>query len=81
MRIKADSIIIERSLSGYTLKQPVIIKLERVLAVKEKGLVAFIVTSFLNERPQLIPYVFDNQSLFKMARHFLRHCSVPTKAA
>ena len=32
-------------------------------------------SSFLSERPALLIFVFDNQTIIKMARHFLRHCS------
>jgi hypothetical protein len=75
MQIKGDSIIIERSAIGYKLRQPVILNLDKVLAAREKGLIAYIFKAFASDRPALIPYVFDNQSLLKMARHFLRHCS------
>jgi site-specific recombinase XerD len=75
MKILGDVIIIEESLKGYKLKQPIEIKLEKILAAREKGLIHYIVSAFLSERPAIISYVFDNQSLIKMARHFLRHCS------
>ncbi len=75
MQIQGDSIIIERSAIGYKLRQPVVLSLDKVLAAREKGLIAYIFKAFASDRPALIPYVFDNQSLLKMARHFLRHCS------
>jgi hypothetical protein len=75
IEIQDDKIIIERSLRGWKLQHPVTLSLSKVLAAKEKGLVAYILTAFLSERPPLIPFVFDNQSLLKMARHFLRHRS------
>ena len=70
MKILGDVVIIEESLKGYKLKQPIEIKLEKILAAREKGLIHYIVSAFLSERPALIPYVFDNQTLIKMARHF-----------
>ncbi|MDR2699252.1 MAG: tyrosine-type recombinase/integrase [Nitrososphaerota archaeon] len=73
--IKDNQIIIEKSTIGYKLKQPVIIELDKVLDAKEIGIVNYVITSLLNDRPQLIPYVFNNQSLLKMARRFLRHFS------
>ncbi len=73
--IQDDKIIITHSLRGWKLRQPVILSLNKVLAAKERGLVTYILTAFLSDRPPMIPLVFDNQSLLKMARHFLRHCS------
>jgi site-specific recombinase XerD len=75
LKIQGNIVTIEKSTSGYKLRQPVIIKLDKILAAKEKGLVNYVITSLLNERPQLIPYVFNNESLLKMARQFLRHRS------
>ncbi len=75
MKIQGNIVIIEEGLTGHKLKQPVTIELEKVLAAKEKGLVNYILTAFISERPAIIPFVFDNQSILKMARHFLRHCS------
>lgn len=65
----------EQGIRGWKLKEPVTLSLSKVLAAKEKGLVAYILGAFLSERPALITFVFDNQSIIKMARHFLRHCS------
>lgn len=73
--IQGDKILIEKGLKGWKLKTPIILELNKVLAAREKGLVAYILNSFVSERPALLPLVFDNQSLLKMARHFLRHCS------
>ncbi len=75
MKIQGDTVIIEQSLKGWKLREPVTLSLNRVLAAKEKGLVAYILNALLSERPPLIPFVFNNQSLVKLARHFLRRCS------
>jgi site-specific recombinase XerD len=75
IKIQDDSVILERSPRGWKLRQPVKLSLEKVLAVRERGLVAYIFSSFASERPNLIPFVFNNKSLIRMARHFLRHCS------
>jgi site-specific recombinase XerD len=80
IQIQGNTVLIERSLRGWKLKEPVTLPLDQILAVKEKGLVDFILKSFLGERPKLISYVLDNQSLIKMARHFLRHCSSSTRS-
>ena len=75
MKIQGDSVFFEKSLRGYKLQQPIEINLQKMLSAKEKGLVAYIINAFISERPALIPFVFDNQSIIRMARHFLRHCS------
>ncbi len=75
LRIEGDKVILEYTLRGWKLQQPVSLSLDKMLAAKEKGLITYILSSFLSERPNLIPFVFDNQSVIKMARHFLRHCS------
>jgi len=74
-KIQDGSLILEISLKGWKLKQPVKLNLGKVLAAGEKGLVSYIITAFTSERPNLLPFLFDNQSLIKLARHFLRHCS------
>jgi site-specific recombinase XerD len=78
--IQGNNVRIERSLKGWKLKEPVNVQLDKILAVKEKGLVDYILRSLIGERPKLIPYMLDNQSLIKMARHFLRHCSSSNKS-
>ena len=75
MTIKDETVTIERSLRGWRLQKPVTISLTKVLAAKEKGLINYVLSAFLSERPALIEFVFDNPSVLKMARHFLRHCS------
>jgi len=75
LEIEADNVILEKSIRGWKLKTPIIIPVEKVLNVKEKGLIEFIIKSFIAERPQLITYALDNKSIIRMARHFLRHCS------
>jgi site-specific recombinase XerD len=76
--IKDDIILFEYSKRGFKLREPVAVNLPKVLAAREKGLVEYIFNSFLSDRPGLLPYVFDNQSLLKVSRHLLRHCSGST---
>ncbi|MCL5876556.1 MAG: hypothetical protein M1540_01935 [Candidatus Bathyarchaeota archaeon] len=80
MLIQGNQIIIEKGLKNSKLKHPIALSLDKVLAAKEKGLIIYIFNAFLCERPGLIQYVFDNQSILKMARHFLRHCSGSLKS-
>jgi hypothetical protein len=75
LKIQGNSVIIEYTLRNWRLQNPVVLNLEKVLAAKEKGLIEYILKAFISERPGLLTFVFDNQSIIKMARHFLRHCS------
>ena len=70
-----DTIIIERSLSDFKLRKPISINLNKILEAQEIGLVEYIIKSCLSYQPSIIPYIFENKSLVKVARHFLRHCS------
>ena len=72
---QGDKVVIERSLNDWKLREPLVIELKKILEIKEKGLVDYIIRSCLNERPSIILYIFDNQSLVKVSRHFLRHYS------
>jgi len=74
-KIENGFLIVEKSLRGWKLKKTVKIPLEKVLAVRQKGLITYIISTFTSERPKLISFVFDNQSLILLARYFLRHCS------
>ncbi len=75
LKFQGAYVNIERSLNNWPLRKPISIELKKILEVKEKGLVDYIIRSCLNERPSIIPYIFANQSLLKLARYFLRHCS------
>lgn len=77
---QGNLVIIERSFNGTKLRMPIAIEQQKILAAKEKGLVDYIFRSCLSERPSVIPYIFDNESLLKLARHFLRHCSGSNKS-
>jgi len=75
LTFEGDNIVIYNSLTGWKLKKPVTIPLQKLLDAKEKGLIDYIFKSCLNDRPGVIPFIFDNQSMLKLARHFLRHLS------
>jgi site-specific recombinase XerD len=72
---QGDNVTIERSIDGWKLRKPITMQLSKILAVQEKGLVDYVIRSCLNDRSSIIPYIFEYQSMLKMARHFLRHCS------
>ena len=78
MHIENNQITLKVGLNNNKLKQPITLNLEKVLAAKEIGLIAYIFNALLCERPILLHYAFDNQSVLKMARHFLRNCSGST---
>ncbi len=75
LKFEGNLVIIERSLIGWKLRKPIAIELAKILEAREKGLVDYIIRSCLTEGPGMIPYIFANQSLLKLARHFLRHNS------
>ncbi|MCJ7634444.1 hypothetical protein MUP77_18885 [Candidatus Bathyarchaeota archaeon] len=75
LKFQENTIIIERSLSDWKLRTPISINLNKVLEAQEIGLVEYIIKSCLSYQPSMIPYIFENRSLVKLARHFLRHCS------
>jgi site-specific recombinase XerD len=75
-----DKVIIERSLRDYKLRQQVTIELNKILEIGEIGLVDFIIRSCLSERASIIPYIFDNKSLIKLSRHFLRYLSASNRS-
>jgi site-specific recombinase XerD len=77
---QGDLVTVERSIGNWKLKTPISIELNKILEATEKGLVNYIFHSCLNERPSIIVYIFDNKSLLKLARHFLRHCSGSNKS-
>jgi site-specific recombinase XerD len=75
VKVQDGFLLLEESPRGWKLKEPVKVPLGKVLATKEKGLIAYIISTFASERPKLVPFVFENQTLIRLARYFLRHCS------
>lgn len=49
--------------------------MEMILAVGQRSLVEYIVRSLVSERPRLIPFALENESLIALARYFLRYRS------
>lgn len=81
MTFQGNHVIISTSLTGWKLKKPVIIELKNLLDAKEKGLVDYIIRSCLNDRPGVIPFIFDNQSMLKLAATFYATSQDYTEAA
>ena len=75
LMFQGNLVIIEKSLNGWKLKTPIAIELNLVLEAGEKGLVDYVIRGCIREQPALIPYIFANKTLLKLARHFLRNCS------
>ena len=65
--VDGDGFVLDHSPKGYRLKTPVTIPLERILAVGQRGLVEYVLSSLLAERPRLIPFVIENRSLLALA--------------
>lgn len=80
LQIQGKQIILEKGLRNSKLKKPIVLSLDKVLAAREIGLVEYVFKALLSERPTLLLYAFDNQSVLKMARHFLRHYSGSLKS-
>jgi hypothetical protein len=78
MHIDNNQITLKTGLNNNKLKHPVTLSLEKVFAAKEIGLIKYVFNALLCERPILLQYAFENQSVLKMARHFLRNCSGST---
>jgi hypothetical protein len=75
LQFQGQLVIIEKSLNNIRLQNPLSIELSKILATGETGLADYIIRSCLNKYPNIIPYIFEHQSMVKMSRHFLRHCS------
>ena len=73
--IQDKQVRIEKTLKFNKLRKPITIQLDKILEAKEKGLVDYIIRSCLNDYPGIIQFIFENQSVVKLARHFLRHNS------
>lgn len=71
--VEGETLLVERSPKGYKLKTPTAVPLDSILAVGQRGLVEYIIRSLASERPRLIPFVLENQSLIELARYFLRY--------
>jgi site-specific recombinase XerD len=75
IKIHNNTVFFEETPKGYKLRHPVTVPLDKILATKETGLINYIITAFLSNQPKTLPFVFDNQTVIKLARHFLRNCS------
>jgi site-specific recombinase XerD len=72
-KIQDHEFILQKSGRGYTLKKPVNIPLGNIYEASSKGLIKYVITSLSQERPKLVPYVFKNKSLLKLANYLLRY--------
>jgi site-specific recombinase XerD len=75
MKLEDGFLILEKSLKGHPLKNQVKVPMVQILNTGQKGLVEYIINSLSRERPKLIPFVFENNSLLKLAKHLLRYCT------
>jgi site-specific recombinase XerD len=65
-----DEFRFDHSPKGYKLKTPTSVPLERVLEVGQEGLVEFILSALLPQRPRLIRLVLENKSLLQLGDYF-----------
>jgi len=78
-RVENDTVVLDHSSKGYRLKTPVAIPLQIILGVGQKGLVEYVLSSLLAERPKLIPFTLENRSLLELARYLLRYRTASPK--
>lgn len=71
-RVEGNILKIELNRAGRRLRTPVLVPVDRILAVGQDGLVRYIFDSLLPERPRLIPFVLENRSLTELANYLLR---------
>lgn len=67
--VEGETFELKRGLTGNKLRTPVSIPVPQMLAVGREGLIEFIVKSLIKERPKLIPFVFRNSSMVKVAEY------------
>jgi len=72
-KIQNNEFILEKSERGYTLKNKVKIPIEKIFEVSSIGLIKYVIASLSQERPILVPYVFQNKSILKLANYLLRY--------
>jgi site-specific recombinase XerD len=78
--ITDNQITIKMGLKNSLLKHPITLDLQKVLATKELGLIKYVFQALLCERPILLHYTFNNQTILRLARYLLRDCSGSTHA-
>jgi site-specific recombinase XerD len=78
-KVENDMLILQFSPKAYRLKRQVSVPLQSILAVGQKGLVEYVLSSLLSERPRLIPFILENQSLLELARYLLRYRTASAK--
>jgi site-specific recombinase XerD len=72
-RVQDNNLVLERSIRGFKLKTKVKIPLKDMCEVSSIGLVKYVIASLSKARPKLAPFVFENQSLLKLANYLLRY--------
>jgi site-specific recombinase XerD len=75
IKIQDNTVFFEKTPKGYKLHHPVTVQLDKILATKETGLINYIISAFLSNQPKTLPFIFDNQTVIKLARHLLRNYS------
>jgi site-specific recombinase XerD len=72
-QIQNGILTLEMSPRGHVFKKPVKIPIEHVLNAGQRGVVDYIIRSLSSERPQLIPFAFQNETVLKLAKYLLRY--------
>lgn len=77
--VENNTLVLKYSPKGYRLKTGVTVPLKSILEIGQRGLVQYVLTSLLPERPKLIPLVLENRSLVELARYYLRYRTASAK--
>src|SRR2546426_29792 len=79
-KLENQCLVLERSLRSWKFQDPIKVPVEQVRSIGDKQLVRYIIEAFASIRPKLIPFVIENKSLLRVARHFLYRCSGSPKS-
>lgn len=65
----------KKSARGRKLKTPTSVSLDKILALKHKGLAEYIIKNLSSKRPIMVPFVLGNRCLVDLARYLFRYRS------
>src|SRR2546426_2185361 len=73
--LEGDAFVFEKGLKGCKLKTHVSVPIKAILDLGHPGLIEYAVRAMIRERPLLLPYTFQNETLVELGRYFLRYRS------
>src|SRR2546426_2261333 len=73
--LEGDAFVFEKGLKGCKLKTHVSVPIKAILDLGHPGLIEYAVRAMIRERPLLLLYTFQNQTLIELGRYFLQYRS------